>query len=327
MNFYASHAFLDATAAVYFPGRDCAVENVRIGSDVLRLLVVDGRKVVSKLLFLDYHQPLAASEIEGPVRTGRYAQRVARKVIKADIWDTAKFRNQELAPFIDWNAYHGFADYYEQLLARHHGLVRDRERRGRALAAKHGALTFTFDDRGADVFALAQAWKGRQLREIGFPDFFEIPQTMAFFHALRERGELVSSTLRADGRLVSLWIGFIHDGVWSGWIFAYDPEMRKFSAGHQLLIRMLQESCRLGHREFDFSIGAPDYKMFYATHGRLLSSIGTPPLDKAAAQFARSILIERSPQLFAAALRVKSALGAAMRRTPLAMTAALNLAQ
>jgi hypothetical protein len=318
MNFYASRGFLDAAAAVYFKGRETAIADVRIGDDVLRLLVVDGKKIVTRLLFLDFHQPLAESEIDGPVRPGRYAQWVSRGVIEAGAWNSERYRNMDLAPFIDWTRFACFEDYREQLLTRHRGLVRDRERRGRALASQHGKLTFTMDDQREDVLALARAWKGQQLNGIGFPDFFDDPQTMEFFACLRERGLLVCSSLRAGGRLVSTWIGFVHQGAWSGWIFTYDPVFKKYSAGHQLLIRMIEESYRLGHHEFDFSIGAPDYKMFYATHGRLLGSIGTPSPKRAMELYTRKLLRQHSPGLFAAALRAKWILGSAFRRTSVA---------
>ena len=75
-------------------------------------------------------------------------------------------------------------------------------------------------------------------------------------------------------------MGFTHDNVWSGWVFTYDhdPELRKYSLGHQLLRSMLEESYRRKHREFDFSIGGEDYKWVYSTHARLLGAIGCPPL-------------------------------------------------
>ena len=324
MNFYASQAFLDAAASVYFKGRSAAVENVRIGEHVLRLLVIDGKTVVTRLLFLDIHQPLAPSEVDGTVRKGRYAQSVSRGVIDVNAWDAERYPGIVLAPFVDWSRFANFEGFQELLLERHRGLMRDRERRGRALASKHGELTFCLDDRRDDVLAMARLWKGQQLRELGFPDFFDNPQTMAFFEALRERGLLVSSTLRANGRLVSLWIGFIHEGSWSGWIFAYDPAFKKFSPGHQLLIRMLEESYRLGHREFDFSGCAQDYKLLYATDGRLVGDIGTPSLMRSAVLLVRNILRKHTPGLFAAALRAKWLLETANKRRPSKLVPALE---
>src|SRR5262249_4355624 len=73
-----------------------------------------------------------------------------------------------------------------------------------------------------------------------------------------------------------VWLGAIHDNVWSGWIFTYDhtPEIAYFSPGHQLVQMMLEESHRLGQREFNFSIGSNEYKWMYATHVRLVGWIG-----------------------------------------------------
>ena len=321
MNFFASRDFLDATAEAYFKDRDTAIEDIRIDRDVLRLLVVDGKKAVTRLLFLDYHEPLKASETTGPTRKWHFAQRVSRGAIAIDAWNQHGHPTDELAPLIDWTHFRDFRDYQELLLQRSHGLTRDRERRGRALEARHGRLEFTLDDRAPDVFALAQAWKGSQLRDKGLPDFFDDSRTMEFLKCLRDRGALISSTLRAGGRLVALWIGFVHGGSWSGWIFAYDPALRSFSLGHQLLIRMLKASYELGHREFDFSVGAQDYKLGYATHGRVLGNIGTPSLVRAATLTAGEILRKHNARLYARALRAKWNLRAGARRAQLFATA------
>lgn len=311
-NFYASRGFLDAAASVWFKHRAAEIADVRIGADVLRLLVVDGVPV-TRLQFLDVHQPLAPDEITHPVRQGRYARNVVRDVMTCPEWLAGSFPDRELAPFIDWTEFAGFDDYKDELLKRHRGFIRDRERRGRSLAAQFGALTFTRDDHGDDVMPLARLWKSAQLRATGHPDYFSLPQTGQFLEALRERGLLVSSTLRAGGRLVSLWLGFIHQGSWSGWIFGYDPVFKKYSAGHQLLNAMLEESFRLGHREFDFSEGGEDYKMIYATRGRVLGEIGTPPLSRAAALIAKRTLHTYSPNLLTTVQGAKRGLVAALR--------------
>lgn len=306
MNFYASRPFLDAAAAVYFKDRPVTIEDVRIGDGVLRLLVTGDGKIITRLTFLDFHEPLRDTDIVGPVRIGRYAERVVRGQIAADAWDETDFPGCELAPFVDWNGFDSFDAYYDYLLNLHHGLIRDRERRGRALAAQYGPLRFCPDDRDPDVLAAAQTWKSRQLRDIGLPDIFADPASAAFLQTLKSSGHLLSSSLRANGRLVSVWLGFVHDNAWSGWIFAYDPALKKYSAGHQLLIQMLRESFVRGHREFDFSVGAPDYKMQYATHGRVLGSLGTPSAQRALALYTRNLLRTHSPALFASALRWKA---------------------
>ena len=314
MNFYASRDYLDAAAAVYFRGRDAAVDDVKIGDDVLRLLVVDNRRIVTKLQFLDFHQPLTEAETRGPMRRGRYARHVVRGVIRPSEWNPAAFHQFGLAPYIDWSEFRGFDDYRDQLLQRHKGFVRDRERRWRSLSAAHGEPVFTMNDAGDDVLARARQWKSRQLRETGVADYFALPKTMEFLETLRERKLLVSSTLRAAGRLISVWIGFVHEGAWSGWIFTYDPDFRRYSVGHQLLNCILEESCRLGHREFDFSEGGEDYKMLYATHGRVLGEIGRPPLSRSIRTFAKSTLRQRSPKLLQAVQGLKRTIDGSLAR-------------
>lgn len=293
MNFYASREYLEAAASVYFAGRDTAIEDVRIGGDVLRLLVVDAKRIVTELQFLDVHQPLTEAEMHGPTRLGRYARHVVRGTMRLE--DIPPDR--ELAPYVDWSQFGSFSEYEERLLQRHRGLIRDRERRGRSLAAAHGEPVFAMDDRENDVFALARQWKGRQLRDSGHRDWMSDPQTQAFLRTLRDRELLTSSTLRVGGRLVSVWIGFVYRRTWSGWIFTYDPEFRKYSAGHQLLSRMLEESHRQGHVTFDFSDGRQDYKLMYSTHARLLGDIGKPPLARSLSAFAKRALGKHGPAL------------------------------
>lgn len=315
MNFYASPAYLEAAAEVYFNGRATAIGNVVCGDAVLRLLLVDGRPV-TRLQFLDVHQPLAASEIEGPLRKTGYARQVVRGIIPCG--ETQPGAPLDLAPFVDWSGFASFETYKQWLLSRHKGLIKDRERRSRSLASNHGELVFTLDDTADDVLPLTKQWKSEQLRATGHFDFFSVPQTTEFLDALRARGVLVTSTLRAGGRLVSVWIGFIHEGVWSGWVFTYDPAFKKYSAGHQLLSHMLEESFRRGHREFDFSEGAEDYKLIYATHARLLGDAGRPPLSRALVQFTKTTLHAVSPKLFAAVRAMKRGTRPLVTSKPLA---------
>jgi len=314
MNFYASRDFLDAAAEVHFKGRQTAIEDVAIGTEVLRLLVVDGRPVTS-LQFLDVHQPLAGDEIASPSRKARYARHVVRGVVNCSDDKADAGPCHVLAPFVDWSGFVRFEDYKRWLLSRHKSLVKDRERRGRSLAANHGALTFTVDDTAEDVLPLAQRWKREQLRATGHSDYFATPHAVEFFAALRARGVLVTSTLRTGGRLAAVWIGFIFDNVWSGWVFTYDPAFKKYSAGHQLLSFMLEESFRRGHREFDFSEGGEDYKLLYATHARVLGDIGRPPLARSLKMFAKVALHRRNPKLLQAARGLLHALRTTFSRS------------
>jgi hypothetical protein len=310
MNFYASREYLDVVAETYFKERRTRVEDVRIGSAVLRLLVVDDRFVVTDIPFLDYHEPLRSDEIGSPMRESGYARWVVRRVIERTEWDSAKFAGFEAAPFVDWSAFPTFDAYMTHLKSRQKSLIQEHQRRRRRLAETFGELTFSVDDKAPDVFELARRWKSAQLRETGATDWLSEPRNVAYLERAADKGLLLSSTLRAGGRLMSLWMGFIHDGVWSGWVFTYDPdpELRKYCLGHQLLRSMLEESHARKHRQFDFSIGGEEYKWVYATHARVLGHAGRVPLQQRIMSFAKhnaKRALARSPRLaeMAAALR------------------------
>ena len=241
-----------------------------------------------------------------------HADGVVRRVIELAEWDAAAFPGFDLAPYVDWSKFPTYDDYKTFLLTHQKGLVKDRERRARRLAENVGKLEFRVDDTQPDVIELARQWKSRQLRETGLRDYFADPKTDEYLALLRDRGLLTTSTLRAGGRLVSAWIGFIHDGVWSGWVFTYDPELAKYSVGHQLLSAMLEESHRRGHREFDFSTGAESYKMPYATHGRLLGPVGLPPMQQRIFARAKIEVKKRNPELFELARAAKTWLDTAL---------------
>ncbi len=298
MNFYATRDYLDVIAEVYFKGRHASIEDVRIGSDVFRLLVVDGKHVVTSAQFLDYHEPLDTSEIGTITRETNYADFVARDIIAPDQWDQYRFKGFEAAPFIDWSMFPSYDDYATYLHGRNKRFARTHANRKRKLVDAFGELSFKMDDDQDDVLDLVRLWKKRQLRNSGEIDYYADPKTMEYLDLLRRRGRLLSTTLRAAGRLVSASLGFVHDGIWVCWVFAFDPKLANYSCGHHLLHEMFKESYRLGHRQFDFSIGGEDYKMIYATHIRLLGTIGQPPLPRRVGAWAKRELRERTPSMF-----------------------------
>lgn len=305
MNFYASREFLDVLAEVYFAGREARAADVRVGDEVLRLLEVDRKRLFTNAVFLDYHEPLRRDEICAPTREHDFVECVSRAVVEIGPDGFGDQRGHQLAPFVDWSLFPTFDDYQAFLMTRHRRLVRERERRGRRLTDKVGELEFRMNDPQDDVLELARRWKSCQLRETGLRDIFSDPKTNEYLALIRQRGLMTASTLRASGRLLAVWIGFIYDGTWSGWIFAYDRELAKYSPGHQLLSAMLEESHRLGHRAFDFSTGAEDYKMLYASHSRLLGPLGRPPVRRRVVACAKEQAKRHAPQLVASARAVK----------------------
>lgn len=278
MNFFASPAYLAVVADVYFGGRSTRVADVRFGGKVLRVLIVDDRQVASEVPFLDYHLPLRPEEW-GPVeRRHAYAPRVAQGVVSREQRHSIP-AGFIASPYVDWSSFSSYEDYLAQRDDLHHRTIKKHRRFKVRLAEDFGALEFAADDRRRDVLALALEWKSAQFIETGERDLFADACNVRFFEELRDRGLLVASTLRASGRLLSVWLGFVHDGVWSGWIFAYDhdPALRPYSVGHHLMQSMLAYSFASGHREFDHSVGGQDWKWKYATHARLIGPLGIPP--------------------------------------------------
>jgi hypothetical protein len=318
MQFYATDEYLNIAAQAYFPGRETDIELVKIGGKVFRLLVVDGKKAMSDLSFVDYLEPLENVDPSAPVRQANYAGSVVRGVMEASQWDRDNHLDLQPAPFVDWSGFDTFEDYESFLQSRSKRLYKDQQRRGRRLAEQFGELEFKMNDPGSDVLELAFEWKVQQFHDTGVPNYLADSRNRRYFELLRDNDLLTASTLRGDGRLLSVWLGFVHDGVWSGWIFSYDkdPAFQKFSLGHQLLHSMLKESKRLGHREFDFSIGDEDYKWFYSTHVRVLGPVGTPPLAIRVGSAVRKakrnvkVALEKYPSL----LRGATLLAGTMRR-------------
>ncbi len=281
-NFYASTEYLDAISKVYFAGKKTTAEEVRIADRLLRLLVVDGRQVITEVPFLDYHQPIGTASNGSHRRSHGYARTVTHRIVTYDEWFAGDFASYVPGPFVDWKMFSTFDHFMEHIKPRGKDLLREAARRRRKLATDYGTLSFTMDDTREDVLPCAFQWKSAQLRETGLEDIFLDPRNIEYFHELRRRGLLTASTLRARERLLSAWLGFVHDGVWSGWIFTYDhdPLLKKYSVGRQLLHSMLEEGFRLGHREFDFSTGDEAYKWLYYTPARKLGPLGTPPLQQ-----------------------------------------------
>ena len=282
MNFYSSTEYLDAVSDVYFPARRTSVQDVSIGNTALRLLVVDERQVITDSPFLDYHQPLQDLDIRIPTRPHVYAERVVKNVINSTEWDAEALNRYLPAPFIKWSNFSNYDDYLRYVKSRSKGALREENRLKRRLSENVGKLEFSFDDTREDVLETALRWKSAQFVRTGLKDIFKEQQNVKFLKTLRNRRLLKSSTLRASDRLLSVMLGFEHEGTCSGWIFTYnpDPSLRRYSIGRQMLHHMLTESFHRGHNEFDFSIGAQDYKFLYSTHIRLLSGVGRVPLRK-----------------------------------------------
>jgi hypothetical protein len=288
---YACDEFLDVIAQVYFPGQRCTPKDYRVDGQVFRLLTAGGMRPVLRQTFIDMHEPLSdrreAARLPGLPRLPD----VARSPVPLEVYmDDVALKDGFGAPAILWESFVRWDDYLELLKARR--FAAEDRRRGRRLEGLLGPLRYADDDTAPDVLPTCMAWKSARDNEAQRPDLFAIDANRHFFVEMRRRGLLRASTLRAGERLLAIWLGAVHGGRWSGWVFTFnpDPELRKFSLGRQLLYPMLESSFRAGHREFDFSIGMEHYKLDFATHVRPVSPLGLPPAHERLADAGRRLL-------------------------------------
>lgn len=308
MNLFASDTFLEAVASVYFPSRQWRVEDHVLDGNVYRLLRIAGLSPMTTHPFLDMHEPVGCSTDASPSTTVRWLPNASHGILALAEFTGNLFGDRfSGAPTTMWRDFPTWDDYCE--LLRRRNVLRDDQRRRRRLEELVGPLTFTVDDRSADVLPTTFHWKSNQWRKLTGIDLFARAQHRDFFHELRARGLLLASTLRAGSRLLAVWLGAVFEKRWYGWIFAFnpDPALAKYSVGRQLLYPMLEESYRAGHTEFDFSSGCEPYKLFFATHARAVGPVGTLPVRYRLEWMLRDRL-RSTPQVYEKVKAVRQAL-------------------
>lgn len=290
-NLYASQEFLDALARSFFPSRHCRVEDFQLGERVFRLLSVEGRPLANTHPFLDMHEPLLyPSDLSCAEKLPRI-EGVSHAMVSLDEFKTKPEWQLFLgAPTVQWEAFSDW-DQYLELLRKRRVLAED-QRRLRRLGEMVGPLEFKVNDVSDDVLPTAFSWKSARDQQLKRKDLFALAQTRNFFRELQSYGLLQASTLRANGELLSIWLGAVYNGRWNGWVTAYqpNPSLAKYSLGRQILYPMLEHSFRAGHKEFDFSIGMEPYKLFFSTHVRAVAPLGTPTLRERLRDVAKSTL-------------------------------------
>ena len=300
---YSRDDFISLLGQTFHSGSTYRAAEVAVGPDVYRMLWVDGRGWQPGATFVDYHEPvgqLAGWERWSPWPRGPQGRRLPRLpwlrqaslgVVPLAKWLAETDATRALgAPLVCWEEFRNWESYLALLRSRR--VLAEDMRRRRRLEDLAGPLSFRVNDAADDVLPTCFAWKSGRDREAGRSELFADPATRRFFEALQARGLLRASTLRGNGRLLSVWLGSLHAGRWSGWVFAFnpDPALARCSPGRQLLYPMLEESWRAGDREFDFSIGLEPYKLSFSTHVRVLGTAGSPPAGERLSALVRWLL-------------------------------------
>lgn len=296
MNFYSSDEYLDALAAVWFPGRRAEVGIHVVEGRLFRLLRVEGLGPIAtdgprpdSNGFLDFLEPLASAPPGGPFPAARWIPRAALGTDPVTSSAPAAPEDGSVpAPFVDWSRFPAWPAFEAHVASRRTRLAMDARRKRRRLEERYGPLRFVWDDRRPALLDTALAWKSAQYVRTGVRDAFAVPRHVAMFRELWRRGLLVVATLSAGERLLAVHLGVAWQRRFSSWIPAYDHELTVLSPGRLLLDELLAESHRRGDLEFDFLLGDEPYKYHYATHQRRVGPLGTAPLPTALRRAARA---------------------------------------
>lgn len=281
-HFFSSDAFLGVVADVHFPGarpRVVACEDV-----VARVLVHRGKPISFFWNYPFYIPQISAANIPAVEMRVPYLKNVVRQVAPASSQVPGG-----MAPafFIRWEDFRTWEEY-EQFATTNLGMrstsrVRDEAR----LARKFGPIRFVPDDQDPAAFQKALEWKGKQYQQSS-PNFrYYIENNTPLYQAMRDRGLLMISSLRAGDRIVAVQFSNHWGRAFLYRLTAYDAEFRAYSPGVIHLHYLLKYSYEAGDNEFDFNFGRERYKYHYATHARWLSQVGTVPRTQEWTRLAR----------------------------------------
>lgn len=309
MNLFSTDVFLHTVGDLGFPGRPRSIELVRVGTHRFRLLVVEGRHILTQWPFLDFFQPLPEEEPGLPARRLGYLPVASVLTLPAEAYQAEHHGPEHLpSPFIDWRRFPTWEAFQALVHQRIGNLGPDSRRKRRKLEKDLGPVRFLFHDERPEVFATCLRWKSSQYLASGYRDLFASPSNVELFRRLAAAGVVRISSLSAGSRLLAVHLGALYEGRCYWWVPAYDPEVGKYSPGRLMLEDLLEHSYRAGHHEFDFLIGEEAYKWHYATHTRVAGPLGTPPLRLRAERLAKArmkAVLQRYPQVWERAQALK----------------------
>jgi CelD/BcsL family acetyltransferase involved in cellulose biosynthesis len=190
------------------------------------------------------------------------------------------------SPYMDLSR--GYEAYRAERKTAHSNVIKQVTRKGRQLERECGPLRCELH--AADSFQVFQTllrWKSDQYRRTRVPNIFGYDWTVNLLHrVLDERGDAfygMLSVLYAGDRLAAVDLGICSYGVLHSWFPTYDPELKKYSPGHVLLLKVAEAAPSAGISRIHLGKGAESYKCRYMSGEVMLAEgcVGTSVLGRA----------------------------------------------
>lgn len=286
MNIFSEDDFLTTFGDVYFPGQPFTTALFELDGKFWKLPTQKGEPL-SGADFVDFFEPIADQAVMGSsgMNSGidlvRYLSQASYQMVSCAEWpEFSSEKHIQPSPTILWGDFDTWEAFIKHARQKESRVFSDARRRQRKLEQEVGVIQINLNDLNCDALETCFRWKSEQLQRNELDNPFANPKNLQFLRELAARKIITVSSLSAGNTLLAVHIFMLkHDRFYS-WITTYDPAYSRYAPGRLLLHRLLEESFRQKHQEFDFLLGGEDYKWNYATHVRLIVELGVPPLPE-----------------------------------------------
>ncbi|MER5913980.1 GNAT family N-acetyltransferase [Streptomyces sp. NPDC001982] len=157
----------------------------------------------------------------------------------------------------------------EWLRSSYPGLAKTTLKKERRIGRDLGEVRFVFDERDPEMLRRLMQWKSAQYRRTGRMDRLSRPWIVDLvghlFEVREEHFTGVLSVLYAGERPVAAHFGPRSSSVLAAWFTTYDPELRYYSPGLLMHLRLTEAAGRHGVTLVDLGRGDKEYKEWLKT--------------------------------------------------------------
>lgn len=244
-------------------------------------MTVNGR-IITDFPFLDY----VVHEIRKPKSSIRQAGYLPKTVLgiketgsRSQPPDNNDPVSYEYAPLVDLTRFSDWNDYLRYLDLKNHKFLANTFRLKRKIVREQNRPLYNFHTSDPDMLEKCISWKLRQCQMTGSTLLFSDPGHIRFFRSLLEQKKLIISLLHISGKPLAISVGISENQCYYGLLSGYDPTFAVYAPGRLLLIYILEQCLKRKYREVNFLLGPEAYKWYYATHYRIIGSVGIPPVS------------------------------------------------